>query len=629
MDTVAHLWRSTDHPGAVTPPDRVAGFSSRGPSSAGTLKPDIAAPGVDIMSQGYAPGGGEGRHMGYGQAGGTSMATPHVAGAAAMIRQIHKDWTPAMIKSALMSTSKFMDIWVGAQPAQPLDIGAGRLDLTHAADPGVILSPPSLSFGWMGQTASKSIEITLHSVASAAETYAVTTVDTSGGFTSPPAVAGMTVAPSSVTVPAGGTAKLTVTWNATGRPVGDAQGYVVLTGAQHNAHLPAWMRVMPPPADAEVLIIDADGSNAADPDAPADYAHVYAETLQAMNVPFAVHDVAAAAGGLAIPTAAQLHAYKWLIIETGDNDGSMGIGGIEQDHLMEYLAAGGWAAVFGQDAAAVLGSANPDGGTSFFGTGFGATWQKDSVSGGKVLTTTQQILTGAPGSPYNNLAVDVSATGDGAGNQGSIDEIKFDPAVGAMPLLRYAMGGAFNDLGFVAGALRNDPTVDVPGRAYLGRGAYFGFGLEGVNDDTGHATRGDIIGSIRSWLSADVTLKVTPEIRGAHRQSYFTATLSAADLDSVADSPSIDSGVRYRATFGDGTGIHETTKIVAADGTAIIGHVWNRPGRYHVVVEGRGAYGITGVWQMDVNVPAGAEFHDWDPIYLPMVVKNEVLRAAP
>ncbi|MEO8084709.1 MAG: S8 family serine peptidase [Ardenticatenales bacterium] len=629
IDTVAHLWRSTEHPGDVTPPDHVAGFSSRGPSSAGTLKPDIAAPGVDIMSQGYAPGGGEGRHMGYGQAGGTSMAAPHVAGAAVMIRQIHMDWSPAMIKSALMSTSQYTNVWVDAKPAQPLDIGAGRLDLAHAADPGVILSPPSLSFGYMGQSGTKSIEIELRSVASAAETYAVTTVDTSGGFDSPPAVAGMTVSPASVTVPQGGTAKLTVTWSAIGHPIGDAQGYVVLTGAQHTAHLPAWMRVMSPPAADEVLVIDADGSMADDPEAPADYAHVYTETLEAMNVSYTVHDTAPITQGLRIPTAAELGAYKWLIIETGDNGGELGIGGIEQNNLLEYTAAGGWVAVFGQDAAAVLGSANPDGGTSFYGTALGATWQKDSVNAGKVMTTTQQILTGAPGSAYNNLAVDVSATGDGAGNQVSIDEIKFDTASGAMPLLRYAMGGAFNDQGFVGGALRNDPTVDVPGRFYRGRSAYFGFGLEGVNDDTGHASRQDILASVRSWLSSDVKLAVTPQVRGAHRQSYFTATLTAADIDTAPEGASIDAGVRYRATFGDGSGIHETTKRIDVNGTAVMGHVWDRPGRYHVVIEGRGSYGITSVWQMDVDVPVGAEFHDWDPIYLPISVKGDLFPATP
>ena len=90
-------------------PDVVADFSSRGPGVGNVLKPDIAAPGVNILAQGYTPGAsGEDRHMGYGQASGTSMASPHVAGAAALLRQIHPDWSNAAIKSALMSTSKYL-----------------------------------------------------------------------------------------------------------------------------------------------------------------------------------------------------------------------------------------------------------------------------------------------------------------------------------------------------------------------------------------------------------------------------------------------------------------------------------------------------------------------------------------
>ena len=85
-------------------PDIIADFSSRGPGVGNVLKPDIAAPGVNILAQGYGPGTGEERHLGFGQASGTSMAAPHVTGAAALIKQIHPDWSPAWIKSALMST---------------------------------------------------------------------------------------------------------------------------------------------------------------------------------------------------------------------------------------------------------------------------------------------------------------------------------------------------------------------------------------------------------------------------------------------------------------------------------------------------------------------------------------------
>jgi subtilisin family serine protease len=98
MDTLAFQAGNT--------PDEIASFSSRGPGVGNVLKPDIAAPGVNILAQGYGVGvTGEARHLGFGQVSGTSMASPHVAGTAAIMRQIHPDWSNAAIKSALMSTA--------------------------------------------------------------------------------------------------------------------------------------------------------------------------------------------------------------------------------------------------------------------------------------------------------------------------------------------------------------------------------------------------------------------------------------------------------------------------------------------------------------------------------------------
>ena len=165
------------------------------------LKPDIAAPGVNILAQGYDPSA-------TGEAANLATARPPVPRwrpgrrrRAALLKQIHPDWSPACIKSALMTTSKYMDIFThtGA-PAQPLDMGAGRLDLTNAADPGVILDPPSLSFGVVTYGETKTIEVKLTSVASAAETYAISTVNTEMGFGSLTTVDGMTVEPLSVTL---------------------------------------------------------------------------------------------------------------------------------------------------------------------------------------------------------------------------------------------------------------------------------------------------------------------------------------------------------------------------------------------------------------------------------------------
>ena len=154
-------------------PDILANFSSRGPGVGNVLKPDITAPGVNILAQGYAPGTtGEDRHLGFGQVSGTSMAAPHVAGAAALLRQIHPTWSNAEIKSALMSTSKYIGIWNGdGTHAQPLDQGAGRLDLTNAADPGVILDPPSLSYGVVVTGTVETMDVTVTSVPEGAEIF--------------------------------------------------------------------------------------------------------------------------------------------------------------------------------------------------------------------------------------------------------------------------------------------------------------------------------------------------------------------------------------------------------------------------------------------------------------------------
>jgi minor extracellular serine protease Vpr len=76
-----------------------ADFSSGGPSSSGGLKPDISAPGVSIFSAAVGTGTGGTRESG------TSMATPHVAGVAALIRQAHPGWTPEQVKAAIMNTA--------------------------------------------------------------------------------------------------------------------------------------------------------------------------------------------------------------------------------------------------------------------------------------------------------------------------------------------------------------------------------------------------------------------------------------------------------------------------------------------------------------------------------------------
>lgn len=123
-------------------PDVLAGFSSRGPSGFDLLKPDVMAPGVDILAA-YS-----GAASSVNVISGTSMAAPHNAGAAALLRALNPSWTPSEIKSALMGTAKTTALFKedAVTPATPLDRGAGRVDLSAAGRAGLIFDETGANF---------------------------------------------------------------------------------------------------------------------------------------------------------------------------------------------------------------------------------------------------------------------------------------------------------------------------------------------------------------------------------------------------------------------------------------------------------------------------------------------------
>ncbi|MEM7798099.1 MAG: S8 family serine peptidase [Chloroflexota bacterium] len=390
-------------------PDLIINFSSRGPAVGNYLKPDIAAPGVNILAQGYGPGTGEEIHLGFGQASGTSMAAPHVAGAAAILRQIHPDWSNAEIKSALMSTSKYMDIYLqdGVTPAQPLDMGAGRLDLTNAADPGVLLDPPSLSFGNMisGTTGTIAVEVT--SVATGTETFALSTLYTGDSFTATTSVAGMSVEPISVTLEPGASAVVSVTFDSSaGLGIGDNQGYLLMTSENYEAHMPAWARVSAPPSDIEVLIIDNDFSGLL-PGFP-DYASYYAETLDNLGVSYLIWDTAATCcGPTTLVEAPVLSQFKMVLYFSGDNfypDGSFAVPTpltpIDMNILTEYANNGGIVFAMGQDISSIMDD-------SFFNDSvLGDDSLQDSITGFGQPIAPIQAFSGAPAA-FQGVNLDV------------------------------------------------------------------------------------------------------------------------------------------------------------------------------------------------------------------------------
>ncbi|HEX7303147.1 S8 family peptidase [Lentzea sp.] len=206
--------------GAVDRDDQLASFSSKGPRAGDSgLKPEVTAPGVGIVA---AAAGTNGGHV---AASGTSMATPHVAGAAALLRQEHPEWTPAQVKSALTTTAK------PTAGVSAFDQGAGRIDVSKAIDQ-VLTGDATVNLGkheWPHDDDKPEIRPITYTN----PTGAAVTLDLVLTGTAPRGV--LALSASKVTVPAGGTASVDVIGDTrAGTQDGTFSGEVVATSGTHT-----------------------------------------------------------------------------------------------------------------------------------------------------------------------------------------------------------------------------------------------------------------------------------------------------------------------------------------------------------------------------------------------------------
>ncbi len=203
----------------------IASFSSSGPTPVSLrLKPDVVAPGSSILSS--EPGG-------WGELSGTSMATPHVAGAAALLLQRHPDWTPLQVKAALTVTAR--PVRNGTANVAPTRSGAGLVDVAAADTPLVHPTPTAVSFGLVRPGSSLHREIALDDAGGGAGTWAV-------GYETAQAPAGARVAlPTQIAVPGTLTVEL-----AAGAAEGELGGIVVLRRNGIARRIPIWGRVAAP-----------------------------------------------------------------------------------------------------------------------------------------------------------------------------------------------------------------------------------------------------------------------------------------------------------------------------------------------------------------------------------------------
>lgn len=581
-------------------PDQIANFSSRGPAANDTLKPDIAAPGVNILAQGYTPGAsGVDRHQGYGQVSGTSMAAPHVAGAATLLKQMYPDWSNADIKSALMSTSKYKEIFnQDGSPAQPLDMGAGRLDVAAAMYPGVILDPPSLSFGSMATGTVKSMMVQVTSVATTTQVYSLYTEYTGGGFgTLYPPVAGLSVSPTVVSLAPGAMAMVEVTFDtAMGMGIGDNQGFLVMQSEGYHAHMPFWSRVIPAQKRADVLVIDNDFSDLL---GLPNYLDAYTSVLDQLGYTYEVWNADLNfANPTTVPDAATLSAYRGILYFTGDNfysDGSFTVSTplteLDTNRLVEFANQGGFILAMGQDLSTVLGADTTA--PFLYGGVFGAEYLQDDVTGNNAPLF-PVIATDSVPAALEGAAISLNAGAD------FMDEIRVDEgavldgAVGIAPLFKYSSGAAARANATVAIAHRDQPSLERPGISYLGSSIYTTFGLEHVNNNVpGALSQPQLLGALMQWglATADVSLTANTPMTNTSLLAEFTATSNSSTIGttytgtvSLGTSTLPVAGVSYRWDFGDGS------PYVTSSSNSVI-HQYETCGVYNVRVEMTDALG--------------------------------------
>jgi subtilisin family serine protease len=243
--------RSTFRVSAVSDPKEIetgrsgiiTSFSSAGPTNFDhKLKPDVAAPGGQILSSTLPEFAGAPFMV----LDGTSMAAPHVTGAAALLLQQHPSWSPDQVKSALMTSAQ--PAWsdtARTKEASVLLEGGGLVDVAAANTPKLFAAPSSLSFAFLnvdGHDARRPLLLSLSDAGTGGGAWNVSIEPQT-------ATPGSSIAPgtSSLTIPPGGTVDLPVVASATrGSPTGDDTGFVVLTRGSDRVRVPYYFTVSDP-----------------------------------------------------------------------------------------------------------------------------------------------------------------------------------------------------------------------------------------------------------------------------------------------------------------------------------------------------------------------------------------------
>jgi PKD domain len=375
---------------------------------------------------------------------------------------------------------------------------------------------------------------------------------------------------------------------------GSYEGKVELTNSSTGRvlHVPVWLRVLPANPLATVLLVDDDGSDAGA--GFPDYSQVYKDLLASMGVDYQYRNV----WTQGFPSFFGLFSYKAVLIFSGNNDSfdTSGFSTANQDALLAWLNSGGKLWTTGQNFAEESDSngsySSPSIGRSRLYHGYlGVMQVAPSAYAGAAPQPT-----GDGKGPLKGLKIDLSPGGDGAGNQDSIelqapmqDNDTYQAADTEIPLVVAKDADVTGGKTGLAFGRSSDATLKSP-QQYRYRSVSMGFGLEGVNSNTGFATRKEVAEAAWRWLSDTITfgaLSVGPKTPG-HEPNHVAFTAS----------PSSSAGVsftKFRWDFGDGTGPQDTTSPSTH-------HHYKDAGTYVVRIEAIDDLGHSAVSSTTINV---------------------------
>ncbi|MGH2447621.1 MAG: S8 family serine peptidase [Chloroflexota bacterium] len=554
-------------------PDVVTDFSSRGHGTNYGIKPDVVAPGEDIYSAAESKSTNHNPDLyspsGFTSADGTSFSAPHVTGAIALVLQKHAKWTPLEVRSALMntaSTNVYLNDDRTGTPAVS-DDGAGLIDVDAAISTPALLTPPSYSFGEVNVgygPVQRTKMLTLTNVGAGNGQWQLSIHQLQGA---PGLALGV---PASVTLQGSAGFPFQLNASASTAP-GDYDGYLLATKGNISLHIPYFVHLISKPVTkGSVLLVD-DTTSRFQPPAPyppvkhVDVTRYFERSLSDLHHPYTYWNEAT----LDSPTLADMKAASAVIYYTGANLNDFAPENSDPESLFppmtatdvsalhSYMNQGGHVFVTGMGAAIsdpyfeaiVLGSSLDS--FSVYDTG-----KNDQQSKGGVGPPRPSAVPDREAQVHENAElfsgmkpIDFSDGGDGAGDdRGQFNQLigtsfGLDPLVGVPGMSPER--GSFGPYGHAYGqaVLRSTkPQLTTSGidvgiassdepsfkhkTTYKGRSVLFSFGFEAINNNTGFATRDQVMRRIFQWFNDQPRAHVTNPQKVGKNQIRLEAKLS-------------------------------------------------------------------------------------------------------